>query len=183
MIFVLLTVNVFPTLTALFSMFRQVREDDVLTDWLKKFWLAYRQDWRHNWLLAGLFTLVSAVLTFDLLYVTAYQMPRFFAYIVGGLLALVVVLFLTCALLQASYQLSIKDLLWDAVYLPIRHLPRMLAVLVLVIGFFVITKATNWPLLQSTFAGLIALTAYWMLHPLLIQQEEQQNRGATDEQR
>ncbi len=166
LVFVALSVGVFPTLTSIFTLLRVMKKSDTVKDWLHIFGQYYARDWKKAWSLAVSGTVLLLVLTYDFLYVNALHISSVFLYATAIAIVILIGLMMLSSYVLSLYDLTLRSIVWDSVYLFIGHIPRMALIVAVNLGIIALTKGTNWPILQLTFVGIDVFFSYYLLKPL-----------------
>lgn len=156
-----LSVTLGPSLTALnYTYFH----GDAL---VRHFFKGYRDNWRQAWAVSSGLTGLLLLFTYDSLFVLANPQFQFFLIPLVFVLAFLVLLGFYTALLLARYTGSIRIQVRNAAILTGRHGFRNIGLLFFASSVFLVTKATNMPLLQLLLAGVIAIGSFYWLRGTL----------------
>ena len=156
-----LSVTLGPSLTALnYAYFH----GDAL---VRHFFKGYRDNWRQAWAVSSGLTGLLLLFTYDSLFVLAHPQFQFFLIPLVFVLAFLVLLGFYTALLLARYTGSIRIQVRNAAILTGRHGFRNIGLLFFASSVFLVTKATNMPLLQLLLAGVIAIGSFYWLRGTL----------------
>ncbi|ERL64771.1 DUF624 domain-containing protein [Schleiferilactobacillus shenzhenensis] len=172
-ILIFLSVTLLPSLSALYGAFAH-SDGDWQTLW-HEFFRRYRRDWRETWRVGVAFTLALALLVYDWLFIALNPRYTGFLFLLLPVLSVVFLMLFYTAYMIAGFQGSVRNHLHNALYLTFHHVFSNILFLAVVIGLVLITKATNFPVLQLVTAGLIGWFSYLRLSRLVTKAQQAQS--------
>lgn len=168
LVYVLCTITLLPSLVAIFTALRQIQGKNFEAKYfITKFWQTYTQNFKQNVLFALIFTALFELMAFDYFYIQqVFPLRLLFVLLAMAIFALLM-LYLATSIVLSYFRLNVKDVLKDAVYLSLTRFLNVASSVFLVGGLFILTKTTNWSILQLTFGGVIAVYLFFVLGKVL----------------
>lgn len=168
LVYVLCTITLLPSLVAIFTALRQIQGKNFEAKYfITKFWQTYTQNFKQNVLFALIFTALFELMAFDYFYVQQLFPMRFLFILLALAIFVLLMLYLATSIVLSYFQLSFKDVIKDAVYLSLTRFLNVASSVFLAGGLFILTKTTNWGILQLTLGGITAVYLFFVLGKVL----------------
>lgn len=170
MLFILLSITLLPSITTIFRLFRTNDSKEIGVNSWKLFVKYYVQDYKQGFVLSLIFVTIFEILVFNYFYLYNIVQLKLISLSFCFLVFYAIMVFICSAIIMGYLKLSISNILKNANYLCLTNFGKVAWCSFVSLFLFLLTKGTNWPILQVIFLGCMSIYLYTRLQKLIVKE-------------